>query len=78
MEQTTDVTSTRALDKVVRIDEAQVQAHLSEMVRSSVDQPTFHSMRARLSKAERRPCQSASNRDAVRHFSAGLFCMHIA
>jgi transposase-like protein len=33
-----DVTETRALDKVIRIDEAQVQAHLSEMVRSSVEE----------------------------------------
>ena len=36
MELKTDVTETRALDKVIRIDEAQVQAHLSEMVRSRV------------------------------------------
>ena len=38
MEPRTDVTETRALDKVIRIDEAQVQAHLSEMVRSSVEE----------------------------------------
>ncbi len=38
MERTTDVTETRALDKVIRIDEAQVRAHLSEMVRSSVEE----------------------------------------
>ena len=38
MELKTDVTETRALDKVIRIDEAQVQAHLSEMVRSSVEE----------------------------------------
>jgi len=38
MEPKTDVTETRALDKVIRIDEAQVQAHLSEMVRSSVEE----------------------------------------
>ena len=38
MEPTTDVRETRALDKVIRIDEAQVQAHLSEMVRSSVEE----------------------------------------
>ena len=36
MEPTTDVTETRGLDKVIRIDEA--QAHLSEMVRSSVEE----------------------------------------
>lgn len=38
MDQKPDVTETRALDKVIRIDEAQVQAHLSEMVRSSVEE----------------------------------------
>ena len=38
MEPRMDVTETRALDKVIRIDEAQVQAHLSEMVRSSVEE----------------------------------------
>ena len=38
MEPRTDATETRALDKVIRIDEAQVQAHLSEMVRSSVEE----------------------------------------
>ncbi len=38
MEPRTEVTETRALDKVIRIDEAQVQAHLSEMVRSSVEE----------------------------------------
>ena len=38
MDPRTDVTETRALDKVIRIDEAQVQAHLSEMVRSSVEE----------------------------------------
>lgn len=38
MEPRTGVTETRALDKVIRIDEAQVQAHLSEMVRSSVEE----------------------------------------
>jgi putative transposase len=38
MDQKPDVTETRALEKVIRIDEAQVQAHLSEMVRSSVEE----------------------------------------
>src|SRR6202795_728505 len=37
MEPRTDVTE-KVLDKVIRIDEAQVQAHLSEMVRSSVEE----------------------------------------
>ena len=32
MESRTDVTETRALGKVMRIDETKVQAHLSEMV----------------------------------------------
>jgi transposase-like protein len=38
MERTTDVTETQTLDKVIRIDEAQVNAHLSEMVRNSVEE----------------------------------------
>lgn len=37
MEQTTDATRAKPLDNVIRIDEAQVQQHLDEMVRATVE-----------------------------------------
>ena len=43
------MTETRALDKVIRIDEAQVQTHLSEMVRSSVEE-TLNALGARVER----------------------------
>jgi hypothetical protein len=35
--QRTEATPTETLDKVIQIDQAQIQAHLSEMVRGSVE-----------------------------------------